>query len=283
MQWPSWLSSSPQKSHNDDKAKTDGLSVRDKLPGTWETSLNKTDYTHYTSTQTLTISAVTTLTTLALVRLYKSYLRRIPTVEYLKPSLFRRRSLYGYVTRVGDGDNFHIFHTPGGKLLGWGWAPGRKVQNLKGKELKDRTVHVRIAGIDAPEAAHFGRPAQPHSQEALDWLKSTVLNKYVRAYPYSRDQYERAVSSVYQRKWIFFKSDVGLNMIKQGLATVYEAKFGSEFGGQEEKYRAAEDKAKSRGVGMWQSGIWEKLTGKGSGKTVETPREYKKRMEAGAK
>lgn len=282
MPWPSWLSFSSQKTKKEeDTASKDGASLSEKLAGSWETSLNKTDYTHYTSTQTITISAITTLTTLALVRLWKTYLRRIPTVDYLKPGLFRRRSIYGYVTRVGDGDNFHLFHTPGGRLMGWGWMPGRKVQTLKGKELKDRTVHVRIAGVDAPEAAHFGRPAQPYSQEALDWLKGTVLNKYVRAYPYSRDQYDRVVSSVFRRKWIFFKSDVGLNMIKQGLATVYEAKVGSEFGGQEEKYRAAEDKAKQKGLGMWQSGIWDKLTGKG--KAPETPREYKKRMEATAK
>lgn len=280
MQWPSWVpfGSRPPSSN---ESKADDSTPLSETLGTWETSLNKTDHTHYTSTQTITISAVTTLTTLALIRLYKTYLRRIPTVEYLKPGLLRRRSIYGYVTRVGDGDNFHLFHTPGGRLMGWGWIPGRRVQTLKGKQLKDRTVHVRIAGVDAPEGAHFGRPAQPYSQEALDWLKGTVLHRYVRAYPYSRDQYDRVVSSVFRRKWVFFKSDVGLNMIKQGLATVYEAKVGSEFGGQEAKYRAAEVKAKQRGVGMWQSGIWEKLTGKGA--APETPREYKKRMDAKAK
>ena len=279
MRWPSWLSLSrrdkPSERNDDERT------VADKLAGTWETGLNKTDYTHYTSTQTLTISAITTLTTLALLRLYKTYLRRIPTVDYLKPGLFRRRSIYGYVTRVGDGDNFHLFHTPGGRLMGWGWFPGRRVQRLKGKELKDRTVHVRIAGVDAPEAAHFGRPAQPYSAEALDWLKSSVLNKYVRAYPYSRDQYDRVVGTAFIRKWLVFKSDVGLNMIKQGMATVYEAKFGSEFGGQEEKYRAAEAKAKQKGVGMWQTGLLDKLTGKKG--SLETPRQYKTRMEKAAK
>lgn len=282
MPWPSWLPFSSQRPDRaSGKRAEDDKTLSEKVAGSWETSLNRIDYTHYTSTQTITISAITTLTTLALLRLYKTYLRRIPTVDYLKPGLFRRRSIYGYVTRVGDGDNFHLFHTPGGRLMGWGWLPGRKVQRLKSKELKNRTVHVRIAGVDAPEAAHFGRPSQPYSQEALDWLKGTVLHQYVRAYPYSRDQYERVVSSVFKRKWVFFKSDVGLNMIKQGMATVYEAKFGSEFGGQEAKYRAAESKAKQKGIGMWQSGIWDRLTGKA--KAPETPREYKKRMEANAK
>lgn len=278
MQWPSWLI---REKDATDKLNDNASAVSDKLAGTWEKSLNKTDYSHYTTTQTITISAITALTTLALQRLYKTYLRRIPTVDYLKPGLFRRRSIYGYVTRVGDGDNFHLFHTPGGQMLGWGWFVGRRVQRLKGKELKDRTVHVRIAGVDAPEAAHFGRPAQPYSADALDWLKSTVLNKYVRAYPYSRDQYDRVVGTVFVRKWLVFKQDVGLKMIKDGMATVYEAKVGSEFGGQEEKYRAAEARAKQKGLGMWHGGIWDKLTGKNS--APETPREYKKRMEKSAK
>jgi len=40
---------------------------------------------------------------------------------------------------VGDGDNFRLYHTPGGRLLGWGWFPGRKVPTDP-KELRQRTV-----------------------------------------------------------------------------------------------------------------------------------------------
>ncbi|KAI7138544.1 hypothetical protein KC352_g30181, partial [Hortaea werneckii] len=86
--------------------------------GSWESNLNSTDWSHYTSPQTIVASVLTTAATLALIRLYKTYLRRIPNVDYLKPGFFRHRSLYGYVTRVGDGDNFHLYHTPGGKLAG---------------------------------------------------------------------------------------------------------------------------------------------------------------------
>lgn len=57
-------------------------------------------------------------------------------------------------------------------------------------------------------------------------------------------------------------------MLKAGLATVYEAKSGAEFGvGLEEKYRKAEWWAKLRKKGMWA----------GTGKDFETPREYKTR------
>jgi hypothetical protein len=82
---------------------------------------------------------ILTVTTLGAVRLYKSYLRRIPSTEHMKPDVFRRRSIFGRVTSVGDGDNFRIYHTPGGWLGGWGWLPGRRVPK-KASELKGQTV-----------------------------------------------------------------------------------------------------------------------------------------------
>ena len=276
MQWPAWLSLRTSKKVNDEGRET---LTRDEPPhkpaGSWEKNLNSTDWSHYTTTQTITASIITTATTLAFIRLYKTYIRRIPNVEYLKPGLFRRRSLFGYVTRVGDGDNFHFFHTPGGKLLGWGWLPWRKVGDVK--KFKGKTLHVRIAGIDAPELAHFGKPAQPYGQEALDWLQAFLLHRYVRVYPYRRDQYDRVVCTVSLRRWLFFRSDVGHSMIKSGLATVYEAKFGSEFGSKEEQYRDAEAQAKKRKIGMWQApGLVGKLLGKSE--SFESPRQYKMRM-----
>ena len=242
--------------------------------GSWESNLNSTDWSHYTSPQTIVASVLTTAATLALIRLYKTYLRRIPNVDYLKPGFFRHRSLYGYVTRVGDGDNFHLYHTPGGKLAGWGLLPWRRVQDIK--KFKGKTLPVRIAGVDAPERAHWGNPEQPYGNEALEWLRSTLLHRYVRVYPYSRDQYGRMVASVHLRRWLVFRSDVGYDMLKKGWATVYEAKTGSEFGGKEEQYRAAEARAKQKKVGMWQEpGMLGKLLGKKE--TTESPREYKTR------
>jgi hypothetical protein len=76
-------------------------------------------------------------TTLALVRLWRMYLRRIPGAGHVQPGFFRKRSLFGTVTRVGDGDNFHLYHTPGGRLAGWGWL--RKVPT-KPADLKGKTV-----------------------------------------------------------------------------------------------------------------------------------------------
>ena len=166
--------------------------------------------------------------------------------------------------------------------MGWGWFPGRKVPS--GKALKDKTVRdcdgryhatecltlwqvsVRLAGVDAPEAAHFGNPAQPGAKEARDWLTSYVGSRRVRAYVYKKDQYDRAVASVYVRRGLL-RRDVGLQMLRKGLATVYEAKTGAEFGHLEQKYRRAEKWAKVRRIGIWG----------GRKKDFESPRDYKTR------
>jgi endonuclease YncB( thermonuclease family) len=132
-------------------------------------------------------------------------------------------------------------------------------------------ISVRIAGIDAPELAHFGRPAQPGSQEAFDWLTAYIGGRRVRAYVYKRDQYDRAVATVYVRKGLL-RRDVGLQMLKKGLATVYEAKTGAEFGNLEEKYRAVEWWAKKRRLGIWA----------GKKEDFESPRDYKNRFAGGS-
>lgn len=138
-------------------------------------------------------------------------------------------------------------------------------------------IHIRIAGIDAPELAHFGRPSQPFGQEALDWLTSYILHRRVRAHLHRRDQYERVVATVFVRRGLFRK-DVGLEMLKAGMATVYEAKFGSEFGNKESVYREAEEAAKKEGKGMWaKPGVLDRWL-KGKKEVTESPREFKKRM-----
>ncbi len=273
MPWPPWSSNSDRDSG--DK----------KRHVSWTDNLNSTDWSHYTDPRTVIPTLLLTTTILVSVRVYRSYLRRIPEATYIRPGFFRKRSLFGKVTRVGDADNFHLFHTPGGRLTGWEWVPGRKIPEKK-SDLKNNTVghsflqvfpyiphrliasqiHIRLAGIDAPEGSHFGKPAQPYSAEALQWLKNYILNRRVRAYIYKRDQYERVVATVWVRRFLFRK-DVGKEMLKAGLATVYEAKMGAEFGDFEEKYRKAEEVAKRKKLGMWA----------GNAKDYESPRDYKTR------
>ncbi|KAI0125914.1 hypothetical protein BJ170DRAFT_453700 [Xylariales sp. AK1849] len=252
MPWPF----SHGSAKDDDKSRRRSVS--------WSNSLNGTDWQHFKDPRNWVPTVLVTTTVLVCLQVYRSYLRRIPGAIHVQPSFFRKRSLFGRVTSVGDGDNFHLFHTPGGRLTGWGWL--RRIPEKKA-DLKSKTIPVRLAGVDAPEGAHFGRPAQPFSTEALAWLSNYVLGRRVRAKIYKRDQYDRIVATVFVRRFLI-RRDVGLEMLKNGLATTYEAKTGAEFGGLEEKYKAAQAKAKAKKRGMWG----------GKPDQFESPRDYKTRM-----
>ena len=238
-------------------------------PSTWAANLNRPDPSHYTTPQTITLTALTTATTLLLAHLfYQKALRRIPTVDHLRPTDLRHRTLHGWVPRVGDADNFHLFHTPGGRWAGWHWVPWRRIARWTPRRFRHATLHIRIAGVDAPEAAHFGRAAQPHAPEALAWLRATLLRRDVRVALHAKDQYGRAVATVWVWRWGVWRRDVGLEMLRRGWATVYEAKSGCEFGGREQAYRRAEAKARQKRVGIWRAGE----------AALESPRDYKTRM-----
>ncbi|OQD84297.1 hypothetical protein PENANT_c013G06271 [Penicillium antarcticum] len=291
MRWPPW---SPE-------------STNDEKQSIWSSSNNSSsvlDWRAFVEPRTLVPTILLTSGILISVRIHRTYLRRIPDAPSISPSFLRRRSVFGQVTSVGDGDNFRIFHTPGGRLAGWGWMPWKKVPKVK-KELKDNTVrlhhytqvynqqirsylhiqptpqiHIRLAGIDAPELAHFGRPEQPFARDAHTWLTNYLTSKRVRALVHRQDQYSRVVASVYVRRAFDFppfrRRDVSYEMLRRGLATVYEAKVGSEFGGEkmEKKYRRAEWWAKKRAKGLWRDY-------KAVGGNWESPREYKNRMGMG--
>lgn len=59
-------------------------------------------------------------------------------------------------------------------------------------------------------------------------------------------------------------------MLKAGLATVYEAKMGAEFGDFEDQYRSIEDRARRRKLGIWSV----------KAEDYESPRDYKTRTAA---
>ncbi|KAL9617963.1 MAG: hypothetical protein Q9160_007268 [Pyrenula sp. 1 TL-2023] len=240
----------------------------------------------FTPTQTgLLILLISTLS-ISTYRLRRYYFRHHPNASSLSPTFYsRRRSLPGLVTTVGDGDNFRLYHTPGGRLVGYQWLRARlRSENNVGylrkwiwssrkteKRLKaDETIHVRLAGVDAPELGHWGNPAQPGSKEALEWLKGFVLGRRVRVTALKPDQYNRVVGRVliWRFPWVFGRKDVSLEMLKAGKAGIYEANTGVEFGGCEDQYRRAEEGAKRKGVGVWSKEM----------RGAETPREYKTRI-----
>lgn len=90
---------------------------------------------------------VTCGSVLGLSLFYRRFFRRIPSAEFITPrTISRRKAIRGYVTSVGDGDGFRLYHTPGILLLPRLW----KVPRDK-KQLKDQTISIRLAGVDAPE------------------------------------------------------------------------------------------------------------------------------------
>lgn len=107
-------------------------------PRGWDSCLSITDWSVWIDPQTIIPTAILTTTILAAFRIHRR-LRRFPDAVSISPSYFRQRSLFGRVTSVGDGDNFRMYHTPGGRLAGWGWLPWKKVPTTK-KQLKDNTV-----------------------------------------------------------------------------------------------------------------------------------------------
>ncbi|KAL5365366.1 putative endonuclease lcl3 [Aspergillus floccosus] len=282
MRWSPWGSKSQQAdtpSPNTEQQEQQPPTVPVARPSRsnkdWNQSVNAFDWAAFTELRTIIPTVILTTAILGIVHIHRRYLRRFPDAVSIAPSYFRQRSILGQVTSVGDGDNFRLFHTPGGRLAGWGWLPWKKVPTSK-KELRDKTVHVRLAGIDAPELAHFGRPAQPFAREAHQWLTAYLMTRRVRAFVHRQDQYQRVVASVYVRRALDFppfrRRDVSYEMLRRGLATVYEAKAGAEFGGpdMERRYRRAEWWAKFRGVGLWK--------GFRRNKEWESPREFKTRM-----
>ncbi|ORZ00364.1 hypothetical protein BCR43DRAFT_434868 [Syncephalastrum racemosum] len=163
---------------------------------------------------------------------------RYETAAHIPPDVYSKQTwIRGRVTSVGDSDNFRLYHTPG---FGWGWL--RKVPNTR-KELKDQTIAVRIAGVDAPEGAHFGMPAQPFSAESKTFLTKMVLGRNVHVQLLSLDRYSRAVCMVeLRRPPFFFRKNVSVEMCKAGMASIYTAK-GAEYGNHFEALQKAQARA----------------------------------------
>ncbi|KAG6872685.1 hypothetical protein C0995_007663 [Termitomyces sp. Mi166 len=184
---------------------------------------------------------------------------------------FINRWVRGVVTSVGDADNFRLYHTP---PFGFRWPfKFRRIPSVT-KELKDETLHIRIAGMDAPEGAHFGRPAQPYFTESLAWLRGKISGKSVYCQLLRRDQYSRIVANVLLSprilpRSLFSGKVLALEMLRAGWATTYE-QTGAEYGkvGKDEFLRV-EAEAKAARRGMWAKGI-----------NAETPAEFKRRHAA---
>ncbi|KAI0728826.1 SNase-domain-containing protein, partial [Fomitopsis betulina] len=212
-------------------------------------------------------------TTACSIAVCRRYWRRLPTAEWITPDILSKgRWIKGYVTSVGDADNFRLYHTPG---IGWRWPlKFRTIPTTRG-DLKDQTIHIRLAGIDAPEAAHFGKPAQEFAQDSLTWLKKCIEGRFVYCQLCRRDQYGRIVAHVHWKPRIFPSSlatgkSVQLEMLQQGWAEVYEQS-GADHGsiGKDEFLRTQEQAQVSK-RGIWKHGL-----------VRQSAAEYKKKYASG--
>ena len=186
--------------------------------------------------------------------------------------------IHGYITHANDSDNVRFVHVPP-LLRIWG----------SGRGFGRKSLNIRLAGIDAPEMAHWGFDAQPYSKEAYNHLDRLVRGRSAYIIPHMVDQYGRSVASVYVTRYspddmIIFRliksilyillyrsvyENVSLNMVKQGqvikkdyakliaisssLACVYVGG-GAVYGGIKDKLIKEEGNARKRKRGMWKLG-----------------------------
>lgn len=161
------------------------------------------------------------------------------------------------------------------------------------------TIHVRLAAVDAPEvrntatpvfwplslvashasfiffflllltqAAHFGKPAQPFSNEAKVFLQRLLVGQRVTVHLHRRDQYGRAVATLWLHRFGVPWTNVSLELVRAGLATLY---VGSDAVPVPylDALRRAEDRARGQRLNMWSTANY------------ESPMAFKKRLKAG--
>lgn len=149
--------------------------------------------------------------------------------------------LRGKVLSVSDGDTFRFYHRP--TIFHSATPP-------KDAKLSDISLPVRVATIDTPETAKFGKPSQPFGDEAKQFLSDRILDKTVSVQVLMKDQYGRAVAQV-QTGPFFWKSNIDELMLSNGLAEVYLGG-GAVYGSKgKEAYLKMQQRAKKNKIGIW--------------------------------
>lgn len=159
--------------------------------------------------------------------------QRIESVDML-PRNCNGMVLSGIVTYVSDGDTFKFYHTPMFRF-----------NNIK---KNNKTLSIRLYGIDAPELSHFGKPEQPLAKEAKKALSDLILLKKIKIKILAVDRYSRVIAIAY--KGFFRKINISHKMVEMGMACVYEGR-DSIYDGKENILRELESEAMSKKIGIW--------------------------------
>lgn len=107
---------------------------------------------------------------------------------------------------------------------------------------------VRLNGIDAPELAHNGDPAECYSNESGRYLQDLVQGDLVWL------TFGDLCTDVYDRTLAYAHRDVGEEgfvnrvMVRQGYAWAYPFDTNNDF---KKDFQADEDAARAEGLGMW--------------------------------
>lgn len=151
--------------------------------------------------------------------------------------------------KVIDGDTIRIRHTPL-----YPFAKGEK--GCLGRKLTECTISVRLYGVDAPETAKFGNPAQPYALDAKEYISNQVNDKVVRVKLLRKDQYSRVIGSVTTRnKYLpFLKTDLSRGLAEKGFASLY-TEGGAEYDGRREQLESNIQRAQKRRQGIWSNGV----------------------------
>ena len=247
------------------------------------------------------VACSTLVSFFALRHMFRASFVRRRNVDSLREGHLRKQMrLSGIVPHVGDGDNFRFYHVPPLVPFWWvrlfklaqyprmdwwsrlGLASSSKNKRDSKLKLDEYTIHVRLAGMDAPECAHFGQPGQEYGPVAKQYLTELLMNKRVTLYPIRKDQYNRLVCAVYMRTWSHWfglvPENVSAHMLKKGLGVVYEGQGEVWSEGNQKRnlkmkqyFVQLQERAMKQKVGMWKKKS-----------TSVSPRDYKREFAASA-
>jgi endonuclease YncB( thermonuclease family) len=116
---------------------------------------------------------------------------------------------------------------------------------IDGDTIKVRKFHIRLLGMDAPEKAQVCRDRMGQEylcgSAATATLEQIISGDVVACKASTKDRYGRQLATCSTRKF----SDIGLEMVRRGWATVYDGATPSS------DYKLAEDEARRRQLGLW--------------------------------
>jgi len=152
--------------------------------------------------------------------------------------------------RVIDGDTIRVRHCP--------TRFSCPKQDKNTKRIYDSTMSIRLYGVDSPELQkrQSDPPSQPFAVDAKEFTSNTVMGKTIKLKLLRKDQYGRAVAKVEGGRSIlppFKKKDVSLELVRNGLATIYTGG-GAEYDGNRQTLEDAQSTAKKRKRGVWSLG-----------------------------